>query len=336
MAGNVSLFQPEQCGSVVKGRHSHSDSTTPIFTSSIPGGQGLQTGTVEAVSAQHFKLWGERQLFQSMTPGKRAHIRHDLIRGAGQIAQSLQLLRQMDAGKAAAVAEYTGRQGGNGIRQGDGSQICAVVERVGTNVSDAVRQCDGSRPAFVQRFGGDCAAHSHTKYAETDRRLPELRKAALIQMAGSKGGGGNGGDSAAFYSVGYHSRPCQPGPAHQRQRAIRQRGKVCCQGQGIGVGLFVQMAEPCKLCAHVGSIAAPIILVVLLLQESRQRGSGQGRGLFCFRGGGCPAAAQRSGVGYFKLQQFHFTPVLSDRSGAAAALIAGAAADPGWLQSNRC
>ena len=250
--------------------------------------------------------------------------------------QSLQLLWQMDAGKAAAVTEYTGRQGGNGIRQGDGSQICAVVERVGTNVSDAVRQCDGSRPAFVQRFGGDCAAHSHTKYAETDRRLPELRKAALIQMAGSKGGSGNGGDSAAFYSVGYHSGPCQPGPAHQRQRAVRQRGKIGCQGQGIGVGLFVQMAEPCKLCVHVGSIAAPIILVILLLQESCQCGSGQGGGLFCFRGGGCPAAAQRSGVGYFKLQQFHFTPVLSDRSGAAAAPIVGAAADPGWPQSNRC
>ena len=277
MAGNIGLFQPEQCGSVVKCRHSHSDSTAPIFTPSIPGGQARQTGTVEAVSTQHFKLWRQRQLFQGMTPGKRADIWHDLIRGAGQIAQSLQLLRQMDAGKAAAVAEYTGRQGRNGIRQGDGSQICAVVECVGTNVSDAVRQCDGGRPAFVQRFGGDCAAHSHTKYAETDRRLPELRKAALIQMA-----------------------------------------------------------EPCKLCAHVGSIAAPIILVILLLQESCQCGSGQGGGLFCFRGGGCPAAAQRSGVGYFKLQQFHFTPVLSDRSGAAAAPTAGAAADPGWLQSNRC
>ena len=31
---------------------------------------------------------------QEMTPGKRADIWHDLIRGAGQIAQSLQLLRQ--------------------------------------------------------------------------------------------------------------------------------------------------------------------------------------------------------------------------------------------------
>ena len=75
-------------------------------------------------------------------------------------------------------------------------------------------------------------------------------------MAGSKGGSGNGGDSAAFYSVGYHSRLCQPGPAHQRQRAVRQRGKIGCRGQGIGVGLFVQMAEPCKLCAHVGRLAA--------------------------------------------------------------------------------
>ena len=109
MAGNIGLFQPEQCGSVVKCRHSHSDSTTPIFTPSIPGGQGLQTGTVEAVSAQRIELWRQRQLFQGMTPGKRAHIRHDLIRGAGQIAQSLQLLWQMDAGKAAAVTEYTGR-----------------------------------------------------------------------------------------------------------------------------------------------------------------------------------------------------------------------------------
>lgn len=46
------------------------------------------------------------------------------------------------------------------------------------------------------------------------------------------------------------------------------------------------MVEPCKLCAHVGSVAAPIILVILLLQESCQCGSGQGGGLFCFRGGG--------------------------------------------------
>ena len=85
---------------------------------------------VRVARPELLKLWRQRQLFQSMTPGKRAHIRHDLICGAGQIAQSLQLLRQMDAGKAAAVTEYTGRQGGNGIRQGDGSQICAVVERV--------------------------------------------------------------------------------------------------------------------------------------------------------------------------------------------------------------
>ena len=166
MAGNIGLFQPEQCGSVVKCRHSHSDSTAPIFTPSIPGGQGRQTGTVEAVSAQHFKLWGQRQLFQSMIPGKRAHIRHDLIRGVGQIAQSLQLLWQMDAGKAAAVTEYTGRQGGNGIRQGDGAAGRSDCHAGKPAAADRVCSQGELRAANRIRCTIKKAPHRHAKRAQ--------------------------------------------------------------------------------------------------------------------------------------------------------------------------
>ena len=59
-------WSPRSWPDVYKRQHSHSDSTAPIFTPSIPGGQARQTGTVEAVSAQHFKLWRQRPFINGL------------------------------------------------------------------------------------------------------------------------------------------------------------------------------------------------------------------------------------------------------------------------------
>lgn len=125
---------------------------------------------------------------------------------------------------------------------GSPANTAVAMARLGLKVGYIGKVSDDQFGRFIVRYLADQGVDtSHIETAAPGIRsgvtMGEIKEGSCnCFMVGSKGGSGNGGDSAAFYSVGYHSRPCQPGPAHQSQRAIRQRGKICCQGQGIGVG----------------------------------------------------------------------------------------------------